>query len=196
MLVGAACLALSEGIRRGQLPDPLPATAAWVPSGLLLGWLAVPFVTLLLLGHDALRWFGPGDVRRVAVALGVSIPLVVFCAWYVARLPAFRAAYPARVPEGRELVGGFLVLLCTEFFFRGFLVLSLFDRLGWTAAASAALPYCLIHAGKPLVELWGSIPFGLGLSWLAVRSGSIVYGLALHWLLAVGIPFWLATRGP
>ena len=67
-------------------------------------------------------------------------------------------------------------LLCGEFFFRGFLILPLFAKFRRYALLIAVMPYSMIHIGKPLIELFGSIVFGLGLSYLAVRSGSILYG--------------------
>ena len=35
------------------------------------------------------------------------------------------------------------------------------------------MPFALIHADKPLIELYGSIVFGLGLVYPAIRSRSI-----------------------
>jgi uncharacterized protein len=94
--------------------------------------------------------------------------------------------------DGRFLLKTLLTLACLEYFFRGFMLLPLAERFGWHASLIALLPYALVHAGKPLIELYGSIVFGLGLSFLALRSGSILYGLALHWVLAVVVPLLLA----
>jgi hypothetical protein len=162
---------------------------------MLLAYVVIPMATLALLRARPLACLGIGRLRAVAPLLGVALPVVLACSWLAGGLEQFRVAYAAAPASPRLLVRAFVLLLCTEYFFRGFLVLALFPRLGWYAPLVAALPYSLLHVGKPLPELFASAPFALALSYLAVRSGSVLWGLVLHWLLAVGAPLRIAIMG-
>ena len=71
-----------------------------------------------------------------------------------------------------------------EFFFRGFLLFSLEERLGYNAIAVAALPYGLIHYGKPFPEAMGAIVAGAVLGMFALRTRSIAGGALLHIFVA------------
>ncbi len=74
-----------------------------------------------------------------------------------------------------------LLMLQTEFFFRGFLLLGIRRVTGdFYAILLQNIPYVLLHRGKPGLEALGSIPVGLALGYLAARTGSVWYGVALH----------------
>ena len=101
----------------------------------------------------------------------------------------FQAQYPFFSPQlGKPLWPTFwiwealymLQFIAVEFFFRGFLVHGLKERLGFTAVLVMIMPYCMIHAAKPLPEMLGSIPAGLVLGLLSLKSRSILPGVLLH----------------
>jgi membrane protease YdiL (CAAX protease family) len=170
-------------MRGGLLPNP---RLRFVSSATLLSFLAIPAAVLWTLGYRPLSYLGLGRWQRALPLFSFGVVAVIGSAFGIAASPAFRAAYGITV--NAELALATLAgMLCLEFFFRGYLLLPMFEVLGFRAALIAAVPYAAVHLGKPPLEVVGSIPFALGMSLLAVRSGSILYGLALHWLLAITV---------
>lgn len=193
LLVGAVCLALRVAIDRNEIPLRLPWRFSPDTDGALVAYLLIPMALLALLGSNPLRYFGLGRARQALPVFGMfGLILLAGSAW-VSSLESVRATYGTRVAAAVASSPFRLLILmvCLEFFFRGFLLLPVFDTIGWYAVPLTTMPYCLIHVGKPLVELFGAIVFGLGLAYLAVRSQSILYGILLHSLVAMGLPFWV-----
>jgi hypothetical protein len=77
-----------------------------------------------------------------------------------------------------------------EFFFRGFLILSLIKICGKDAIIPMAAFYCTIHFGKPLGEAISSYFGGMLLGIVAYHTRSIWGGLIVHlgiaWLMELG----------
>jgi hypothetical protein len=88
-----------------------------------------------------------------------------------------------------ELCYGF-DFISIEFFFRGFLILSLLNICGTHCIIPVACFYCSIHLGKPMAEaissFWGGILLGI----VSFNSGSIWGGLMVHlgiaWFMELG----------
>jgi CAAX protease family protein len=78
-----------------------------------------------------------------------------------------------------------------EFFFRGFMLQSLKRSLGAYAVFVMAVPYCMIHFGKPMPETLGAVAAGVVLGTLALRTGSIWAGVMIHVSVAWAMD-WLA----
>lgn len=94
--------------------------------------------------------------------------------------PTWFAFFAAQVPA--------LIFLAfrTEFLFRGFILFGIKKDYGPYAGMLVQLiPYVMVHAGKAPLEAIGSLPVGLALAYLAVRTGSIWYGLFLHGSIAL-----------
>ncbi|MEO6252709.1 MAG: CPBP family intramembrane glutamic endopeptidase [Ferruginibacter sp.] len=92
-----------------------------------------------------------------------------------------------------ELCYGF-DFISIEFFFRGFLILSLLRICGPHCIIPAACFYCSIHFGKPMGEAISSFWGGLLLGIISYNTGSIWGGLIVHlgiaWLMEAGS--WVA----
>lgn len=77
-----------------------------------------------------------------------------------------------------------------EFFFRGFLVLSLLQICGTHCIIPIACFYCTIHLGKPMGEAISSFFGGMILAIISYNTGSIWGGLIIHlgiaWLMEAG----------
>ena len=88
-----------------------------------------------------------------------------------------------------ELCYGF-DFVSIEFFFRGFLILSLAKICGTHCIIPVACFYCTIHFGKPMGEaissFWGGILLGI----VSYNTGSVWGGLIVHlgiaWLMEAG----------
>ena len=77
-----------------------------------------------------------------------------------------------------------------EFFFRGFLILSLMQICGMHCIIPVACFYCTIHLGKPMGEAISSFFGGTFLGIVAYNTGSVWGGLLVHlgiaWMMEVG----------
>jgi len=88
-----------------------------------------------------------------------------------------------------ELCYGF-DFISIEFFFRGFLILSLLSICGMHCIIPVACFYCAIHLGKPMGEAISSIFGGLLLGIVSYHTKSIWGGLIVHlgiaWMMEAG----------
>jgi hypothetical protein len=78
-----------------------------------------------------------------------------------------------------------------EFFFRGFLVLSLLQICGTKSIIPIACFYCSIHLGKPMGEAISSFLGAILLGVVVLNTGSIFGGLLVH----IGIAFLMEVGG-
>ena len=158
----------------------------------------------------------PRLVGRRVTALGLTIgnwktgrwlllagmPVALLVGFLSADSPALAAEYPLG-PVTRALgsflphaLGYLVYYVGFEFFFRGFLLLGLQERLGARRAnLLQSLLAVIIHAGKPISEVAGAFPGSLVFGWLTLRTGSIWYSVALHWLVGVSLD-WYIIGGP
>ncbi len=127
------------------------------------------------------------------VMFAVVGPLVLLAS----RDPHFQQTYPFYHPQPGRLGPDFwrwealyaLQFLGVEFFFRGFLVHGLKHRFGAYAIAVMTVPYCMLHFFKPLPEALASIPAGLALGFMSLRTRSIALGWLIHVTVAVSMDF-------
>jgi len=149
-----------------------------------LPFLGLRFKDVGLSGEDVKTSLGWG-----LGMLLLALPLIA----YGSTLPNFRAYYPI-LPAAREdprallFLWGWTLLMMfnTEFFFRGYLLSLLRREMGaGKAIALQALPYALIHLGKPALEIPYSLLVGGIFGWVALRRGSILPSFLTHWSGAV-----------
>lgn len=186
----------------------LGKTLGWVLWGpesrkhlVLRPWLLLPSTlaaAALLLGSawrggaDLRRWgLGWGDVAwwrpRLLVGLGA---VAVFAGVAAAISPAMLAYYPNSALARGSWTGllqaqlfALLYMIGWEFFYRGFLLFGLARRDPLLAVFFQALPFFLMHRGKPAVEMLSSFAGAVGLGWATLRGRSIWPAVLLHWTL-------------
>ena len=78
-----------------------------------------------------------------------------------------------------------------EMFFRGFWLGALRRSFGSGAIFAMAVPYCMIHYGKPFLEANGAIVAGIALGSLSMRTKSIYQGFLVH-ITVAALMDWLA----
>lgn len=121
-----------------------------------------------------LRWTFVGWVGAGVVAI------------LVGQTASFQAYYgPAATPSAWLEAG--IELLGWEFFFRGFLLFSLYRACGPLAWILQAVPFALAHIGKPELETLSCIFGGTFFGYVAWRSRSFLYPFLIHWFLVVAI---------
>lgn len=142
------------------------------------------------LGLGDWRWWLP----RTAVLFGLMLLMVTAAAWAFPEMRAFYPQHrPARVDLGALLhyqasMGAYM--LAWEFFFRGFLLHGLARRGDVLMALYAhAIPFFLLHRGKPEVEMVASFLGSLGIGWFTLRSRSVLPAWILHWGMNLSMEF-------
>jgi membrane protease YdiL (CAAX protease family) len=81
----------------------------------------------------------------------------------------------------------FLQFIGLEFFFRGFMVHGMKHRFGIYAIFVMAVPYCMIHFGKPFLETCGAFIAGVVLGFMSLKTRSIWLGAAIHMSVALSM---------
>lgn len=171
------------------------------PDQRLFEWFGLNFLALFVvpvliihlgfrqpLADFGLRLGRPAVWLRYLLAFTlVMAPVAVIAS----RIPEFAAYYPRYAParEAPQLLllsmAGWLVyFLAWEFFFRGFLLFGLGQRLGAVAIVIQMVPFTMAHLPKPELEAFAAIIAGLALGVMAWRGKSCVGPWLVHWLAA------------
>jgi hypothetical protein len=165
----------------------------WGAASLVLR-VAIPLAIVAFAFRERLAdygWKWRGQLAHVPTYAALYLAMLPLILW-AATLPSFQAKYPFyrgaadggatfwlyELSYGAQFMG-------VENFFRGFLLFALFRKFGYNALFIVAIPYVMVHFGKPLPEVFGALGAAIILGVLALRAGSCVLGIALHW--AVGI---------
>ena len=146
-------------------------------------FLAFPFALVAGGFRDAPARYGLrlGDwrwgVSLLAAGLLVMTPIILV----LATVPGFRGYYgTAPTPLGVALLNNVVELLPAEFLLRGFLMFTLWRRMGPLALVVQLIPFALTHVGKPDIELWSTFIGGSVFAWLDWRTGSILWSALGH----------------
>ena len=179
--------------------DELYGFAWWVFSR-VAGYVSPFLVWKLCFREDSLLDMGlrvRGFFKHAGVyALFLAIVLPTMLV--VSRQPDFGAYYPFYRDSSRSwydflLWEGmyFTQFFGLEMFFRGFFLGALRRSFGSGAIFAMAVPYCMIHYGKPFLEANGAIVAGIALGSLSMKTKSIYQGFLVH-ITVAGLMDWLA----
>jgi len=179
--------------------DELYSFGWWVASR-VIGYVA-PFAFW--------KYFFPGDSLldmglrvkdfwKHAWIYGLFLALVLPMMLLVSREPDFGSYYPFYKLASRSWFD-FLVweaiyfaqFFGLEMFFRGFWLGALRRSFGSGAIFAMAVPYCMIHYGKPFLEANGAIVAGIALGSLSMKTKSIYQGFFVH-ITVAALMDWLA----
>jgi membrane protease YdiL (CAAX protease family) len=181
--------------------DELLGFAWW--AGTRIGGYLVPLVLWrIFFRRDSLLDFGlrtKGFLDHVWI-YGLFFVAVVPAMFVVSSAPDFATYYPFYKNATRSWFD-FLVweamyfaqFFALEIFFRGFWLGALRRSFGSGAIFAMAVPYCMIHFGKPYLEAVGAILAGIALGSLSMKTKSIYQGFLLHITIAA-LMDWLSLR--
>jgi membrane protease YdiL (CAAX protease family) len=169
--------------------DELYGYGWWVTSR-VIGYVLIPLpLWKLLFRKDSLLDMGfrvKGFFSHLWI-YGACLGFVLPAMLVVASQPDFGSYYPFYKQSSRSWFDFltweamyFLQFLALEAFFRGWLVGALRKSFGSGAIFAMAVPYCMIHYGKPYLEAHGAIVAGVVLGSLAMRTRSIYSGFLVH----------------
>ncbi|TAK75630.1 MAG: CPBP family intramembrane metalloprotease [Gammaproteobacteria bacterium] len=127
-------------------------------------------------------------LRLILLAYCIVIPLTLFCA----HQSQFKHYYSFGHVDTVSFIFMQLVLVpvyyfSEEFFFRGFLFLSLWRRIGWHSFWVTDIFFTLAHLGKPGIEIILSIPASVMLNYLTLRTRSIYPALIVHATIGIAM---------
>ncbi len=166
-----------------------------------LGYVGVPFpVWKLFFPKDSLLDMGlraRGFLQHswiYALFLAIVLPTMLL----VSHQPDFGSYYPFYRLCPRSwydfLVWEamyFVQFFALEMFFRGFWLGALRRSFGSGAIFAMAVPYCMIHYGKPFLEANAAIVAGIALGSLSMKTKSIYQGFLVH-ITVAGLMDWLS----
>ncbi len=142
---------------------------------------------------------GIGDFKKVIFFMLIGMPIIILLAYLSSKNPAFKAEYPlhrAFLAGQNKLLVYLLIYglyyIGWETFFRGFMLWGLREHFGDTASILIqTIPSCLMHIGKPDVEVFASIVAGLVFGWVVLRCRSIWPVFICHWGLGVFLDIFI-----
>lgn len=170
---------------------------AWWSFARFVGYVLIPLpVWKLLFREDSLVDMGlrlRGFFQHIWV-YGLCLAIVLPVMLLVSTQPDFGTYYPFYKGASRSWVDFlmweglyWLQFFSLELFFRGWMVGALRRTMGAGAIFAMAVPYCMIHYGKPYFEAQGAIVAGVVLGSLSMRTRSIYAGFLVHITVAVGM---------
>lgn len=137
--------------------------------------------------------FGLGDWKAGLIITLIGILIMAPVIYFLGRdNPSMQKYY-------QPLVNGlpwstFLDLIGWEFIFRGWILFGYARKFGPEALWVQAVPFALMHNGKPEVETLSTIFGGFAFGWVAWRTKSFLYPFLIHWFIATFI-ILVAARG-
>jgi membrane protease YdiL (CAAX protease family) len=157
-------------------------------------YLLVPLAIVVLVLRERPREFGLtlGDWRRGLLfsALGIVVMAVVIVG--LGRLDEFRLYYARSSFQSGETRGILefalrqgIYMLSWEFMFRGFLLFGLRERFGSLAIWIQAIPFAIMHLGKPELETLSTVFGGAAFGYMDLKSGSLLPSVIVHWAIYV-----------
>ena len=183
--------------------DELYSYSWWVFAR-VFGYVLVPLpIWKLLFPNDSLLDMGlrtKGFFAHLWI-YGLCLAVVVPAMLLVASQPDFGTYYPFYKLSSRSWFDFlcweaiyFLQFFALELFFRGWFLGALRRNFGAGAIFAMAVPYCMIHYGKPYLEANGAIVAGIVLGSLAMRTRSIYAGFLVHITVAFSMDFLALWR--
>jgi membrane protease YdiL (CAAX protease family) len=176
------------------------ASLAWWALFSFATYFILPWLVIRLVFRERLAEYGikPHGALRdwpiYIVFFGVMFPLLL----WVSNHEHFQATYPFyKLRPGEPLWPHFwtwealyfLQFVGLEFFFRGFMVHGTKHRFGVYSVFVMAVPYCMIHFTKPMLETFGALIAGVVLGFMSLKTRSIWMGAAIHMSVALSMDF-------
>ena len=206
-----------KGIKIGGTPimerlrDAIGAEGIILDAGAYFYWYAccflmlmvVPLIVVALNPNDRVADYGLGLGNwKLGFSLsGVFIVIMLIVLWvFFAKIPEVQEYYPLfnRATKSWELFLYYelmyaLYFVAWEFMFRGYMTFGLEKVIGKWAIFVQAMPFMILHFGKPSLEALSSIFGGMLLGWLALRTRSFWYGVFIHATMACALDFMVGV---
>jgi membrane protease YdiL (CAAX protease family) len=170
-------------------------------SSFLLYFL-IPLGVILLLFRDDPRRFGLtlGNWRKGVFFCVLGIALMAVVIALLAQLEEFQRYYSIGIferPQAARIVEFALrqgiYMFSWEFIFRGFMLFGMKERFGNLAVWIQAIPFAIMHLGKPELETLSTIFGGAAFGYIDLESGSVLPSFVIHWAIYLMMVFAAAN---
>lgn len=158
----------------------------WKAIDRIILYLIIPILIIVFIFREKPSDYGfrLGDWRAgVLLTLG-GVLLMAPIIWLLGRSNASMHGYYFSQMNIYTPVATFLDLFGWEFLFRGWLLFGYARKFGPDALWLQAVPFALMHIGKPEVETLSTIFGGFAFGWIAYRTRSFIYPFIIHWFIA------------
>jgi membrane protease YdiL (CAAX protease family) len=151
-------------------------------------YLVIPLLAIVFLFRENPKeyGFGLGDWKAglIITAIGILImaPVIYYLGYGDESMQQYYQPYVNGLPWTT-----FLDLIGWEFLFRGWILFGYARKFGPESLWLQAVPFALMHNGKPEVETLSTIFGGFAFGWVAYRTKSFLYPFIIHWFIATFI---------
>ena len=151
-------------------------------------YLVIPLLIIVLFFRENPTEYGfsLGDWKAglVITALGILImaPIIYYLGSDDPSMQKYYQPHTVGLPWTT-----FLDLIGWEFIFRGWILFGYARKFGPEALWLQAVPFALMHNGKPELETLSTIFGGFAFGWVAWRTKSFLYPFLIHWFIATFI---------
>jgi len=149
----------------------------------LIYYLLVPLAAGWLLFRDKPRDYGIriGRWKSAIILTAVCLAAMALILYGAGKMPDFRSYYHVHAIDWPELLLNYaLYMFAWEFLFRGYMLFGLEKSIGKSAIFVQAIPFVLLHLGKPFLETLACIPGGFILGYVAYRTRSFLPCFIIH----------------
>ncbi|MCZ2290023.1 MAG: CPBP family intramembrane metalloprotease, partial [Anaerolineales bacterium] len=147
-------------------------------------FFVIPLLFIVLVFRESPRDYGLalGDWRAGLVITLGGIVLMTPVIWSLAKLDPTSQSYyqgmTASLPWNT-----FFQIFGWEFLFRGWITFGYARKFGANALWIQAVPFALMHIGKPEIETLSTVFGGFAFGWIAYRTRSFLYPFLIHWYI-------------
>jgi len=148
-------------------------------------YLVIPLIIIVVVLREnpAEYGFRLGDWKAGLAMTGIVILIAAPILYFTASSDSSMQAYYQRLLTPRLPGYVFLDLIGWEFVFRGWLLFGYAKKYGHDALWLQAVPFALMHLGKPEVETLSTIFGGFLFGLVAWRSRSFIYAFLIHYFV-------------
>jgi membrane protease YdiL (CAAX protease family) len=147
-------------------------------------FLFIPLIFIVFIFRESPRDYGftLGDWRAGLVITLGGIILMTPIIWCLARLDPSAKSYYEGMTTNLPW-NTFFQIFGWEFLFRGWITFGYLRKFGTDALWIQAVPFALLHIGKPEIETLSTIFGGFAFGWIAYRTRSFLYPFLIHWYI-------------
>ena len=151
-------------------------------------YLVIPLIIIVIFFRENPKEYGfsLGDWKAglaiTAIGILIMAPVIYYLGSGDPSMQAYYKPYVKGLPWNT-----FLDLIGWEFLFRGWILFGYARKFGPEALWIQAVPFALMHNGKPEVETMSTIFGGFAFGWVAYRTKSFVWPFLIHWFIATFI---------
>jgi membrane protease YdiL (CAAX protease family) len=159
----------------------------------LIYYLLAPLAAGWLLFRDKPWDYGIriGRWKSSIILAAVCLAAMALILYGAGKMPEFRSYYSGYVTDWSTLlVDTALYMFAWEFLFRGYMLFGLEKSIGKSAIFVQAIPFVLLHLGKPFLETLFCIPGGFILGYVAYRTRSFLPCFIIHFGVYIGMVFF------